>query len=394
MGTGHLYVDDSAIKSGRRSARLTFEDGSEICLWYEVEGIALSARPGADPFVLGIWLLLMRRGGRFHIHGSVSRRLLSGLTEFQAAWMRWRPGRYSRVDITADHVREDSVRNPKAVVAFSGGVDASFSFRRHNTGDAGWRTVDLRAAMLVHGFDIGLAETVAFDNARVRAEKMLQGSGVELITVRTNLRELHEKWYDVFALGLASGFSLLSPGYGVGLIGSSDSYDTIDFLGGSNPVTDPLTSTGDMEVRLDGAGMSRTDKAAYLATWDLGMPLLRVCWQGRVADGNCGRCEKCVRTRLNFQIAGVPVPSCLPPVAGAQKRIWLKSPASLASWVALRRQARVAGQRDVVAVTNKVIRRSRPLVAIYGSPPLHAVAHRGRRALDRLRGDRSTAQRR
>ena len=154
---------------------------------------------------------------------------------------------------------------------------------------------------------------------------MLQGSGVELITVRTNLRELHEKWYDVFALGLASGFSLLSPGYGVGLIGSSDSYDTIDFLGGSNPVTDPLTSTGDMEVRLDGAGMSRTDKAAYLATWDLGMPLLRVCWQGRVADGNCGRCEKCVRTRLNFQIAGVPVPSCLPPVAGAQKRIWLKS---------------------------------------------------------------------
>ena len=92
MGTGHLYVDDSAIKSGRRSARLTFEDGSEICLWYEVEGIALSARPGADPFVLGTWLLLMRRGGRFHIHGSVSRRLLSGLTEFQAAWMRWRPG--------------------------------------------------------------------------------------------------------------------------------------------------------------------------------------------------------------------------------------------------------------------------------------------------------------
>jgi hypothetical protein len=81
-------------------------------------------------------------------------------------------------------------------------------------------------------------------------------------------------------------------------------------------------------------------------------------------------------------------------VAGAQKRIWLKSPASLASWVALRRQARLAGQRDVVAVTNKVIRRSRPLVAIYRSPWLHAVAHRGRRALDRLPGHRSTAQRR
>jgi hypothetical protein len=81
-------------------------------------------------------------------------------------------------------------------------------------------------------------------------------------------------------------------------------------------------------------------------------------------------------------------------VAGPQQRFWLKSPTSLAGWVALRRQARAAGLPDVVVLTNKVIRRSRPLIAVYGNAPLHAVAHRGRRALGRLRGDRPTAQRR
>jgi hypothetical protein len=246
----------------------------------------------------------------------------------------------------------------------------------------------------MHGFDIPLVDTVTFDNARVRAEKMVQGSGVELITVRTNIRELHEKWYDAFGLGLASCFALLAPEFGIGLIGSSDTYDTIDFLAGSNPVTDHLLSTGDMEVRHDGAGYSRTEKVAYLATWEQGMPLLRVCWEGQVQDGNCGRCEKCIRTRLNFQIAGIDSPACLPVVAGAGNRIWLRSKASLAGWVGVRNRARLAGRGDVVAATNQVIRRSRPLVAIYESPRLHAIAHRGRRALHRLRGDRSTAQRR
>jgi hypothetical protein len=27
---------------------------------------------------------------------------------------------------------------------------------------------------------------------------------------------------------------------------------------------------------------------------------LRVCWQGPQTGANCGRCEKCVRTKLNF----------------------------------------------------------------------------------------------
>ena len=71
-------------------------------------------------------------------------------------------------------------------------------------------------------------------------------------------------------------------------------------------------------------------------------------------------------------------------VGGPDKRIWLRSKAALGGWVGVRHRARLAGRGDVVAVTNKVIRRSRPLVAIYESPSMHAAAHRARNALHRL----------
>ena len=196
MGTAHLYIDDAAIESGRRSGLLTFADGSALTLWYEVDGVALSAASGADPFVLGTWLLWMKRGGSFHIHGSVSRRLLSGLTEFQDAWMRWRAGQILPVDVTADHVRGDSVRNPKAVVAFSGGWMLRLTLPRLMAMPV---APSSRAARVMHGFGIHARRTRHIrQNAPQSAPKrMLQGSGVELITVRTNSGTLPEKWYDV-----------------------------------------------------------------------------------------------------------------------------------------------------------------------------------------------------
>src|SRR5581483_9532671 len=37
---------------------------------------------------------------------------------------------------------------------------------------------------------------------------------------------------------------------------------------------------------------------------------LHVCWEGREQYRNCGHCEKCLRTRLNFLAVGVTNPSC------------------------------------------------------------------------------------
>ena len=48
------------------------------------------------------------------------------------------------------------------------------------------------------------------------------------------------------------------------------------------------------------------------------MENLRVCWEGPQRDRNCGVCEKCIRTKLEFLANGLELPSALstPPTAG------------------------------------------------------------------------------
>jgi hypothetical protein len=69
--------------------------------------------------------------------------------------------------------------------------------------------------------------------------------------------------------------------------------------------------TGDaMRIVHDGAGYSRTEKVALLATNDAAAKVLKVCWEGKDASRNCGACEKCIRTQANFLAVGVPHAPC------------------------------------------------------------------------------------
>jgi hypothetical protein len=54
-----------------------------------------------------------------------------------------------------------------------------------------------------------------------------------------------------------------------------------------------------------GAGKTRTDKAGALAGERAVLEQLRVCWERPESLGNCGMCEKCIRTKLNFMAHGV-----------------------------------------------------------------------------------------
>jgi hypothetical protein len=79
---------------------------------------------------------------------------------------------------------------------------------------------------------------------------------------------------------------------------------------GSTPATDYLLSGDDLEIVHDGAGYSRTEKIGYITKTPSAVSSLSVCWEGQQENGNCGVCEKCIRTRLNFLAVGVPEPDC------------------------------------------------------------------------------------
>ncbi len=65
-----------------------------------------------------------------------------------------------------------------------------------------------------------------------------------------------------------------------------------------------------MDVVHEGAGFSRTGKAEVVARDSVGRRTLKVCWEGQDQAANCGQCEKCVRTRLNFKAVGMDDPEC------------------------------------------------------------------------------------
>jgi hypothetical protein len=282
-------------------------------LWYRVPSRhKLKITDSSDPFVLAVVFLAMEKRANLRVHGAVSPSLLRNLEEFQSAWKCWRPQRYSKIEITADTEREGpigaSCNESDAVAAFSGGVDSLFSMHRHKRQPRERTTVDLTAAVMVHGFDIPLCQPTIFDRVICRSRAILNDLGVEVIPVATNFKDLKLAWEDVCGAAIASCLTLFRGRYRFGILASSEPYHYLVLPWGSNPLTDPFLSSDSFQIKHDGAGFTRTQKAHAISSWPEAMNSLRVCWQGDQLDRNCGRCEKCIRTILNFRASGVPVP--------------------------------------------------------------------------------------
>lgn len=323
-GTSHLRLDDSLAESGIRTARIEIPGRSAQELRFEFFDGALPAQAGGDPFLLGSLLLFMSAGFPVHVHGRLSARCLWNLRELQHVWSRWKPDSYSRISITADEVVPGYPQDGPAIAAFSGGVDACYTLQRHLEPET-VMTSRVEAALFIQGFDIPETDDKMFSRARRRGEAILEATAVRSLGVRTNFRTLGQDWQDSFGLGVAACLSLFQPEYSVGLIGSGSSYEALRLGWGSSPITDYLFSTGGMEIRHDGAGASRTEKVASIAKWPEVARGVRVCWEGRDGDRNCGRCEKCVRTFLNFKAAGIDNPECFESTPTSSDIRWMRA---------------------------------------------------------------------
>jgi predicted O-methyltransferase YrrM len=295
------------------SARVELAKGGNCDLWYRVPAThKTDLAQSSDHFLLGTIFLAMQNQADLVIHGTVSPSLLRNLEEFQKAWECWLPQRYKKIEVSAEKEKEESVSHAgnDAVAAFSGGVDSIFTVFRHRTGSCGRLRRDIRLGVMVHGFDIPLNQPQVFDRALRRSALLLDSVGVETVAVTTNFRDLGLSWEDCYGAALASCLVLFQGHFSCGLKGSGEPYQSLVLPWASNPVTDYLLSTGSFQIIHDGAGFTRTEKVRDIACWPEAMKLLRVCWQGQQLDRNCGSCEKCVRTILNFRVNGLALPEC------------------------------------------------------------------------------------
>lgn len=315
----HLKVTH-AVADGK-SRRVTWlhdePQAINIEIFYEFDRVMpWSDETMMDGHVLPILLYAMSIGKTLRVHGPLSHGIMRNIEELQLIWRLWKPTIYKKIDIIPDRIADvrRGAGQDKAIAAFSGGVDATFTALRHTRTLPEKVRYPLSDVLMVHGFDVAVDNTRDFNDLMLRVTPLLDELHLNLHTIRTNSKTLGlQNWEDSFALELSGCLHMFSDDFQFGLVGSSEPYNGLVLPWGSSPVTDYLMSGDKFEIVHDGAGFLRTEKVAEVAKNVIACTTLKVCWEGSVQSGNCGHCEKCVRTQLNFLAAGCKIPPCFPP---------------------------------------------------------------------------------
>jgi len=282
-------------------------DGRTIEAYFDFVGETFPEPFALDGFVNAIIFHAMGSSQDIQVDGRMTRSGLLNLTAFQEAWCRWKPAVYKPVRIEPLSIIDDPPRaKASSIAAFSGGADAIFTALRHAND-----RFALNSVMLVHGFDVPPDRADQFSKLLERARPLLDRLNLRPRVVRTNIAELRiQNWHDSFLAQLSCCLHNYSHEFRFGLTGSGEPYDALVLPWGSNPCTDYLLSGDGFSIVHDGAGFSRTEKIALIAKDPVATRVVKVCWEADDLSTNCGTCEKCVRTRLNFKAVGVDSPSC------------------------------------------------------------------------------------
>ena len=320
-----MIIRDFAItvtgETRTTSATVVWEDQGypEQVLFFEIHDHGIGEayevdEPATDAFLTACFPLAAVHGeARLRIEGRPCPMLVDGLRTVFAWWKSW--GGMPRGEPAIEFLRQDRgqmLTGPRRAVGFlTGGVD-SLHMLMHNR--RLYRRDDpayIRDALFIHGFDIGKRardpEEERYRMALQRLDPVAAEIGLRVIACRTNLRHLPtvpDFWtYRHNSAGLAAVGHAATAGPAFLFVGAT--YDVAHPVpSGSHPAVDGLYSSQRATIVHEGSRFSRLEKIRELASWPTGIAALRVCPAETGGQANCGRCEKCLRTRLELLVAG------------------------------------------------------------------------------------------
>jgi hypothetical protein len=303
----------------RISAGVTWEDcDREPCrVFFETQDpYAEDLRLAPGPFLTAALSPAFRaQERRIAVEGSVCPLLRDGLTtamQILASW--YDPARRIATIEPSEGFRPAvTPAAPRTGMFLSGGIDSLALLRRNRLDLPPTHPAAVRDALFVYGLDIGVpahGERLGFyERARASLASAAAEAGVELIPVRTNLRELAcggsawpEEWYGLALAGVGHAFegrlshALIASGLDVWTLVPN----------GSHPMLDPYFSSAGVRFLHQDIHLSRLERIRIVADWPTGLRAVRVCWQDVGDDGplNCGRCRKCLATMMGLLTLG------------------------------------------------------------------------------------------
>lgn len=292
------------LRSLMRSSDDRFDD---FHLWWRYpdqyyEQVSMTA----NAHVAAGLLPAMCLGQDLKVEGKVSRRMLEGTEKYMEVINGWWP-ECKRIKVIHDEC-DETIENGRHIgTFFSGGLDSFYTLLKNDESDTP-ASDKISHLIFIRGFDVGLGNDDLYERALTGVENVAKELDKKVVQVSTNLMELSRQMAD---WNMYHGPAMISVALGLGglfrKVYVPASYPRRDlFPWGSHPLTDPHWSTESLDVVHDGCEAGRIEKIMWqVGKSQVALDNLRVCTQQRPGRYNCGVCEKCIRTMLNLEIAGV-----------------------------------------------------------------------------------------
>lgn len=256
-------------------------------------------------FVLPILAAVgMTRGWRFEVDLPVTSEAALHLDQFLFVWSCWQARKTRPTEIVPLNIVEpDRLARRGGVVTLSGGVDSTHAVFLAK------QEYRLENALLVAGADYPSAEHKGFLELKDRVQRITDRLEINLQVAETDIRKIIKNWDTHHIAVLTSILRLAGSGleWG-GYAADVTEWGELTYAPGSNMSGfAKIANTSDFAFKYFGGSESRDMKLSEIA--DQAPDLLKevsVCWIDTSTGGNCGKCSKCIRTRLALYTAGLP----------------------------------------------------------------------------------------
>lgn len=272
--------------------------GPGIDVFYEVEGMDLPPVDASFAIWHLLWLAARRKEGRLHIAGSVDPVVLERANQMSRTWELWQPARWWPVTVTADQLSAPAQGAGGPLTLFSGGVDSTdmlMSLGRQETRGT---------ALTIHGMDYPLSAPDQFSELLASTGELLGELNYRSVVLRTSARSICQGDL-AWGMALAGCAFVFSTAFSKAQVAADLSWeqDAVSFPWGINHITNRYFGGTSFSLDYVGEHRTRTTKVRDIARSDLALRSISLCNNMQAArPRNCGRCQKCLRTKASFAV--------------------------------------------------------------------------------------------